>query len=158
MIIIAHRGNLKGDIPQRENHPDYIDEAIMAGFPVEVDIWGIDRNKLLLGHTGPLYEISLDWLIRRKNSLWLHTKNADAVHQLSLHTLTWFPNYRDEFSILSNGFILHWSKDRNLIRPNHNYLIPLIEKEDIDEYPFTNHGATVTNYPLYCQRKYTIMS
>jgi hypothetical protein len=40
MILIAHRGNLDGPNPSMENHPDYIDAAINAGFHVEVDLWG----------------------------------------------------------------------------------------------------------------------
>ena len=39
MKLISHRGNLNGRIPERENHPDYIDEAIEAGYDVEIDIW-----------------------------------------------------------------------------------------------------------------------
>ena len=37
--LYSHRGNLFGPIPERENKPDYIDEAISAGFNVEIDIW-----------------------------------------------------------------------------------------------------------------------
>ncbi len=36
--IISHRGNLDGPIPERENSPDYIDQAIKWGFVVEIDI------------------------------------------------------------------------------------------------------------------------
>ena len=52
MILISHRGNLNGKMPQNENHPDYIDEAIHAGYDVEVDVWMID-NELFLGHDEP---------------------------------------------------------------------------------------------------------
>ena len=34
MILISHRGNLTGKNPERENHPDYIKEALDLGFDV----------------------------------------------------------------------------------------------------------------------------
>ena len=37
MIRIAHRGNFAGINRDRENSPDYIEEAIAAGYNVEVD-------------------------------------------------------------------------------------------------------------------------
>ena len=39
MILISHRGNLKGINPQRENEPLYIVEALEKGFDVEIDVW-----------------------------------------------------------------------------------------------------------------------
>ena len=39
MKIISHRGNLEGRIPEDENNPDYIHEAIESGFDVEIDLW-----------------------------------------------------------------------------------------------------------------------
>lgn len=37
MRIIAHRGNLNGPTT-KENHPDYLLQAIEAGFDAEADI------------------------------------------------------------------------------------------------------------------------
>lgn len=37
MIKIAHRGNYKGRVDERENSPDYIEETIITGYNVEVD-------------------------------------------------------------------------------------------------------------------------
>ena len=39
MILISHRGNINGRIPDLENSPDYIDAAIKLGYDVEVDVW-----------------------------------------------------------------------------------------------------------------------
>ena len=36
MILIAHRGNTNGKLPDRENTNDYIKEAIAKGFDVEL--------------------------------------------------------------------------------------------------------------------------
>jgi hypothetical protein len=78
MIRISHRGNLNGRIPQNENHPDYIDEAIHAGYDVEIDLWEID-GELFLGHDEPQYPIDFDWLEERSSVLWIHCKNIEAL-------------------------------------------------------------------------------
>ena len=38
MLLIAHRGNINGPDKAKENHPDYINKAIEAGYNVEIDI------------------------------------------------------------------------------------------------------------------------
>ena len=38
MILISHRGNVNGKLPNRENTISYIKEAIAKGFDVEIDI------------------------------------------------------------------------------------------------------------------------
>ena len=55
-FLISHRGNLNGPQPNKENSPDYINEAIESGYNVEIDIWFI-HNKWYLGHNNPTYEI-----------------------------------------------------------------------------------------------------
>jgi glycerophosphoryl diester phosphodiesterase len=53
MILIAHRGNLNGKQPERENSPEYIKEALEKGYHVEVDVWLKETNNLFLGHDSP---------------------------------------------------------------------------------------------------------
>jgi len=77
-ILISHRGNINGRLPNKENEPNYIDEALAAGYDVEVDIWGID-GEIFLGHDGPQYPIDFDWLEERSSNLWIHCKNIDAL-------------------------------------------------------------------------------
>ena len=50
--LISHRGNMKGKNPDRENHPDYIMEALNKGYHVEVDVHYKDGD-LYLGHNEP---------------------------------------------------------------------------------------------------------
>jgi glycerophosphoryl diester phosphodiesterase len=37
-ILIAHRGNTYGPNEDKENSPEYIDDALKAGFDVEIDL------------------------------------------------------------------------------------------------------------------------
>ena len=65
MRLISHRGNTSGPNPSRENHPDYIHEAIDKGFEVEVDVWRLG-DKWFLGHDKPQYEIEEQFLLQDK--------------------------------------------------------------------------------------------
>ena len=38
MILISHRGNINGRDEDRENHPEYIQEALDRGYDVEIDL------------------------------------------------------------------------------------------------------------------------
>ena len=78
MILISHRGNINGRIEDAENRPDYIDDTIRLGYEVEVDVWVIEGT-FHLGHDEPQYAVSLNWLYQRKDKLWIHCKNIEAV-------------------------------------------------------------------------------
>ena len=40
--------------------PDYVNEAILAGYDVEVDAWVVTpENKIFLGHDEPEFEVNL---------------------------------------------------------------------------------------------------
>jgi len=56
MIYIAHRGNTQGPNPDKENHPDYLRDAVRKGYDVELDVWLIN-GKYILGHDAPQYEV-----------------------------------------------------------------------------------------------------
>jgi len=68
MFLISHRGNINGRIRDKENHPDYIQQAIDLNYYVEIDVWLVD-NKLYLGHDGPQYPIKEEFL--ENSSLWI---------------------------------------------------------------------------------------
>jgi hypothetical protein len=78
MILISHRGNIDGKQPNRENHPDYIEEALNLKFDVEVDVWYVD-GELFLGHDEPEYKVDFSWFFSRAHQLWIHCKNVEAV-------------------------------------------------------------------------------
>ena len=93
MKLISHRGNLEGPNPERENHPDYIYEAIQAGYDVEIDVWWVD-GKFKLGHDEPQYDFPFELFENYSSKLWIHCKNIDAMVALndfpSQHLLNYF--------------------------------------------------------------------
>jgi hypothetical protein len=104
MLIIAHRGNLNGAKPEKENHPDYIDAAIKAGFVVEVDFRKHGMG-LWLGHDAPQYNIDNDFLLARRNRLIIHCKNVEALHYCGGTSFHHFAHDKDDVVLTSDGLI-----------------------------------------------------
>ena len=102
MILISHRGNLEGKKENLENHPDYIEEAKKKGFDVEIDVWFI-KNNFFLGHDEPQFKVDSKFLEDHK--LWCHSKNSDALRELSKLNCHYFWHNTDDYTITSKGFI-----------------------------------------------------
>ena len=111
MKLISHRGNLNGPDKSRENHPDYIMEAIKAGYDVEIDVW-FKEGKFYLGHDEPQYLFPYDLLNGYHNKLWIHCKDMDSLSNLneldsSGQKLNYFSHENDLGVLTSKGYI--WS-------------------------------------------------
>lgn len=109
IILISHRGNVNGRIPEAENGPDYIQTALDLGYDVEIDVWGID-GELFLGHDIPQYPIGWNWLKERSSNLWIHCKNIDALLYLSdidysLKLFNYFWHENDTVTLTSENWI-----------------------------------------------------
>jgi len=78
---IAHRGNVSAPNLDRENHPNYVVEAIEQGFDVEIDVWLID-DCWWLGHDAPEHSIAIGFFEKYHMHLWLHAKNKPAYDKL----------------------------------------------------------------------------
>ena len=116
MILISHRGNLDGRVVEKENHPNYIDEAINAGFDVEIDIWHND-GVLYLGHDSIQYQIDSIWLKNRIEYLWIHCKNIDAIE--------WFNEYGSDFNYF-------WHQEDTVTLTSKNYIWAYPGKQPIE--------------------------
>ena len=133
MILISHRGNLKGKQPDKENHPDYIWKAILEGFNVEIDVWFID-GKFKLGHDKPYYDFPFELMSNHSNKLWIHCKNMDAMvkwHELDrggLYT-NYFWHQKDDVILTSKGYL--WAYPGKDI-DNSIAVLPEIHNDNID--------------------------
>jgi len=105
MILISHRGNIDGKIPEYENNPNYVDAALELGYNVEVDLW-VNDGILSLGHDEPTHIINYNWLKDRKSKLWIHCKNIEALElmdeKIELH---YFWHEEDTVTLTSQGTI-----------------------------------------------------
>lgn len=104
MILISHRGNINGKVIERENQPQYIDEAIDLGYDVEVDLWFID-GKVYLGHDGPQYEVDDSWLGERTDRLWVHCKNVESLNWIRNTILHYFWHEEDTLTLTSENYM-----------------------------------------------------
>ena len=147
MIVISHRGNIRGPIPDKENRPSYIDCAIGNGYQVEIDVRTID-GELWLGHDEPQYKVNHTWLNARKDYLWLHFKNLEAAKECWNYKS--FCHSNDSFVYTSVGKI--WVHDLSM-KLDKNVIIPLIDLSDIKENTdagiFNDVFAICTDYPSY---------
>ena len=92
-------------MPEMENHPDYIDDAIKLGFDVEIDIW-MNDGLLYLGHDTYQHEVSYNWLKERTDYLWIHCKNTEALSYFNiLKSFHYFWHEHDTVTLTSKGFI-----------------------------------------------------
>jgi hypothetical protein len=127
-MLISHRGNLNGKITERENSKEYIDEAIKAGFYVEIDI-RTKNNNLYLGHDEPQYLVTLEWLSERLEFLIVHAKDFDSFNTLiEYNDLKIFFHTCEEHVIINNTK-LFWSHD--LKTASNKSIIPLLNLDDI---------------------------
>lgn len=102
--LISHRGNLWGGNIEYENHPKYLDFAIAQGFEVECDIRSNDVY-LYLGHDEPKYNVSIKWLLDRKDKLVIHCKDLGALSIVAKHPLHYFWHESDSVTLTSKGII-----------------------------------------------------
>ena len=108
MRLISHRGNLNGPNISKENHPEYIMEAIYQGYDVEIDVWYTDR--FMLGHDKPQYKFPFKLLEKFHSRLWIHCKNLEAITRLkaidpSASRLNYFWHEKDTVTLTSKNYI-----------------------------------------------------
>jgi hypothetical protein len=104
MMLIAHRGNTEGRMPNLENNPSYVDKAIKEGFPCEIDL-RTHNGKLYLGHDAPQYEISVSWLKDRVLWLWVHCKDRESLETALNSNLHCFWHDTDDYTITNRGYV-----------------------------------------------------
>lgn len=130
MILISHRGNLKGKDLENENNPTYIDLALKKGYDVEVDIRYVEGG-FYLGHDKPQYKIEYEWLEDRKDHLWIHCKNHISIQNLISSGLNYFWHDEDDMALTSHGII--WVHPK--VKPLNNSVavMPEVNNWDISE-------------------------
>lgn len=132
MIIISHRGNLNGSLPERENSISYIDEAINVGFDVEIDVWYVN-NVFYLGHDKPTYVIDFDWILERYKKLWIHCKDKNSMifFQEQIYDINYFWHENDVLTLTSKNFM--WVYPNNQPIRNSIAVLPEINNDDISK-------------------------
>jgi hypothetical protein len=137
MILISHRGNLKGRIETSENNPLYVDEALTQGYDVEIDVWYIESENtewsLFLGHDYPQYQIDFEWFTKRLTKLWVHCKNIESIVFLNEcgYDINFFWHQNDTVTLTSKKNI--WAFPGKQPIPNSIAVMPEIFNDDISQ-------------------------
>jgi hypothetical protein len=144
MILISHRGNINGPIPDKENRPSYIDSAIQLGYDVEVDLRFVD-GEFWLGHDEPQYKIELSWMRLRKTKLWFHCKDINSALILSKldEDFKYFCHSQESYVCTSHKYL--WVHDLTS-DINDKCIIPLLTKQDIKNYNNNKSYAICTDF------------
>jgi len=100
MILIAHRGNINGP-GEYENGQKYCQEAIDAGYNVEIDVWYTDT--WWTGHDRPQYRVDPDFLLKKE--VWCHAKNIKALKKLLELGAHCFFHQNDPVTLTSQQYI-----------------------------------------------------
>jgi len=130
MKLISHRGNIIRPEPEFENRIWFIQQAIDQGYDVEIDVRLID-NSLFLGHDSPEHFVDIDWLLFRTKSLWIHTKNFEALNLLITYPIRVFYHQLEKHTVIGNTKNI-WSHD--ITEASDKSIIPLIGLEDIEKH------------------------
>jgi hypothetical protein len=132
MILISHRGNISGRIEEAENRPDYIEDTIRLGYDVEVDVWVIEGT-FHLGHDEPQYPVSLHWLYEKKDKLWIHCKNIEAVEWFNslFATYNYFWHDTDTVTLTSKNYI--WAYPGKQPISNSIAVLPELFSDDVSQ-------------------------
>jgi hypothetical protein len=134
--IISHRGNLEGRIPDKENHPFFVELAYLEGFDVEIDVW-FHQGNYMLGHDCPQHVVPSWWL--KHSWLWCHAKNVEAMERMFEDGIHYFWHENDRFTLTSKG--IPWCYPENY---NKNGIV--VSKEPTLP-PYSVFGVC-TDYPL----------
>jgi len=154
MKLIAHRGNTEGVNSELENTPEYIQDALILGFDVEVDVWGVD-GELWLGHDEPKYSMKeyfkgVDYL--GDNRIWYHCKNLEAIiicDELGHGGTNFFWHQEDDFTLTSRGQI--WTYPSKQLSRNSICVLPEKADYSVDDLKgcYGICSDVITDYILY---------
>ena len=145
MIIISHRGNIKGPISTTENHESSINKCIQNNIQIEIDLWGIS-GELFLGHDFPEHPIEKTFLMNNKEYLWIHCKNIDAADFCCTNNLSWFGHDSDEYVSVSGRNII-WRHPFSKCKITEKSIAVLPELSRLTVEDFNTMLGVCTDYP-----------
>jgi len=125
MILIAHRGNINGP-GEYENGQKYCQEAIDAGYNVEIDVWYTDT--WWTGHDRPQFRVGPDFFLKKE--VWCHAKNIKALKRLLDLGAHCFFHQNDNVTLTSKDYI--WTYPTQPLTEKSICVLPELQKIDVD--------------------------
>lgn len=148
--LIAHRGLMNGPDRTLENHPEQILKAINLSVDCEIDLWMNNDGNLFLGHDGPKYSITKEYLLTNKQKLWIHAKNIEALYWLTSTDLVYFWHQEDDFTMTSNNYI--WTYPNKKLTSRSICVLPEMFLDNFDNINQLECFGICTDYVNDCVR------
>lgn len=145
MLIIAHRGNIDGP-SEKENHPDYIRQAIDAGYKVEVDIF-YDGKLWCLGHDYALYDVPRSYIRHLMPSCYFHAKDLKSLYELIHMNANVFYHNIDSYALTSDKKI--WTYPLKDVLDDS--IIVCQSKSEVEKYVKSQAYGICTDYCHYAK-------
>lgn len=141
MKIISHRGNVDGIENLNENTIPFIQKSIDIGFDVEIDIWKTEFG-LKLGHDFPKNNVDIDWLMEKREFLWIHCKNLEVFQFLdTFNCFNLFVHDKDPVVITTKGYRWYYMGND---APNGICVLP----EQFDKKIIPSTKGICTDFPI----------
>ena len=141
--LISHRGNVLGPNPSKENHPEYILNAL-KNYDVEIDVWFENKN-FYLGHDVPKYEVSKLFLFNEK--FIIHAKSLETFLELEKYSdlEVFYQNQEDVVVTTQSRKVFHSRHTSPLNDQRGNIWIDLQAKQSFEIFGILN--SVLTDYP-----------
>jgi|TARA_R100000329_G_C7615031_1_gene218319 hypothetical protein len=127
MILIAHRGNINGP-GEYENGQKYCQEAIDAGYNVEIDVWYTDT--WWTGHDKPQYRVDSDFFLKKE--VWCHAKNIKALKKLLELGAHCFFHQNDPVTLTSQQYI--WTYPTQQLTEKSICVLPELQAIEVNAF------------------------
>ena len=127
MILIAHRGNINGS-GEYENGQKYCQEAIDAGYNVEIDVWYTDT--WWTGHDKPQYRVDSDFFLKKE--VWCHAKNIKALKKLLELGAHCFFHQNDPVTLTSQQYI--WTYPTQQLTEKSICVLPELQAIEVNAF------------------------
>jgi len=148
MRIIAHRGNICGPEPGRENTLTQIKKCLDLGLDVEIDV-RVRNNKLWLGHDSYNKTTNEGFLFDIRENLWIHCKNFEALKFFSEKndSYNYFWHNKDSYTLTSKLYF--WSYPDSKLFSNCICVMPEwnMDINSIKNLKNQNIAGICTDYP-----------
>jgi glycerophosphoryl diester phosphodiesterase len=147
MLIISHRGNIRGSSPNTENTTYAIEQAIGMGFDCEIDVW-YQEDSFWLGHDKAENKVSVDFFNKHSCHLWIHCKNIEALIQLKDRFNCFFHD-KDTYTLTSKGYI--WGNIGSSMTKETIQVMPERAKHEYEECL-----GICTDFPIHYNQRFKL--
>lgn len=145
MKIYAHRGNVAGPNPERENTISHINEALASGYCVELDV-SLSLGELYLGHDFTRLQEKVEKIWLENSRFLVHCKTLDTFLLLSkfsnIHSF-----YQEDDSVALSTWgkcIIHNKVIKN--KYDDKDIIVSLRPTEFDLSKYYNANGIVTDY------------